>query len=107
MEEGTFGAWLKNEGDTVQPGDALCELITEKTTFPLEAEGEGILRRIVAGEKSVVPVGAVIGAFAFVQITELFRSSGSVSDWSVSPSLDAPSCAARFFFSSVSASPRA
>lgn len=29
------------------------------------------------------PVGAVVGAFAFVHLTELFRSSGSVSDWSV------------------------
>jgi branched-chain amino acid transport system permease protein len=27
------------------------------------------------------PLGAVVGAFAFVQLTELFRSSGSVSDW--------------------------
>ena len=42
-------------------GDALCELITEKTTFELPAEAEGILRRIVAGEKSIVPVGYIIG----------------------------------------------
>jgi pyruvate dehydrogenase E2 component (dihydrolipoamide acetyltransferase) len=61
MEEATIGAWLKSEGDSVAPGDALCELITEKTTFPLEAEGSGILRQLAVNEKSIVPVGAVIG----------------------------------------------
>ena len=57
MEEATIGAWLKKEGDSVSQGDALCELITEKTTFELEAEGEGVLRLILAPEKSIVPVG--------------------------------------------------
>jgi pyruvate dehydrogenase E2 component (dihydrolipoamide acetyltransferase) len=57
MEEATIGAWLKKEGETVAVGEALCELITEKTTFELEAEGEGILRLILAPEKSIVPVG--------------------------------------------------
>lgn len=57
MEEATIGKWLKKEGETVQRGEALCELITEKTTFELEAEGEGVLRLILAPEKSIVPVG--------------------------------------------------
>jgi pyruvate dehydrogenase E2 component (dihydrolipoamide acetyltransferase) len=57
MEEATIGAWLKKEGESVAVGEPLCELITEKTTFELESEAEGILRRILAPEKSVVPVG--------------------------------------------------
>lgn len=57
MEEATIGAWLKKEGESVAVGEALCELITEKTTFELESEAAGILRRILAPEKSVVPVG--------------------------------------------------
>lgn len=60
MEEATIGEWLRNEGDAVTPGDALCELITEKTTFQLESESAGILRKILAPEKAVVPVGAVV-----------------------------------------------
>jgi 2-oxoglutarate dehydrogenase E2 component (dihydrolipoamide succinyltransferase) len=64
MEEATIGAWLKSEGDSVTPGDALCELITEKTTFPLEAEGSGVLRQIAVNEKSIVPVGAVLASSA-------------------------------------------
>ena len=61
MEEATIGAWIKAEGDTIKIGDALCELITEKTTFDLPAEATGVLRRIVAAEKSIVPVGYIIG----------------------------------------------
>jgi pyruvate dehydrogenase E2 component (dihydrolipoamide acetyltransferase) len=61
MEEATIGAWLKAEGDRVAVGEALCELITEKSTFELEAEADGVLRRIVAQEKSIVPVHFIIG----------------------------------------------
>jgi len=64
MEEATVGVWLKKEGEAVAPGEPLCELITEKTTFELQGEGEGVLRLILAPEKSVVPVGftlALIG----------------------------------------------
>lgn len=64
MEETTIGVWLKQVGESVSVGDALCDLITEKTTFALEAEASGILRLITAAEKSVVPVGAVIGVLA-------------------------------------------
>ena len=68
MEEATIGKWLKSEGDAVENGDALCELITEKTTFDLPAEylplsdngAAGVLRRVVIAEKSIVPVGTVI-----------------------------------------------
>jgi len=61
MEEATIGAWIKGEGDSVAIGEGLCELITEKTTFDLPAETAGTLRRIVAAEKSIVPVGYIIG----------------------------------------------
>ena len=63
MEEATIGRWLKREGDAIQNGDVLCELITEKTTFDLPVEGlpeAGVLRQLVASEKSIVPVGFII-----------------------------------------------
>lgn len=60
MEEATLGAWLKREGDAVSCGDALCDLITEKTTFSLESEAAGVLRRCVIAEKAVVPVGTIL-----------------------------------------------
>ena len=60
MEEATIGAWRKSEGDRIEIDDALCELITEKTTFDLPAEISGTLLKIVAAEKSIIPVGFVI-----------------------------------------------
>ena len=60
MEEATIGAWRKAEGDAVHVGDALCELITEKTTFDLPSEAEGTLLEITVPEKSIVPVRTII-----------------------------------------------
>ena len=63
MESGTIVKWLKAEGDTVEKGEPLYEVDTEKATQEVEAEASGVLLRIAvaAGE---VPVGetlAVIG----------------------------------------------
>ena len=63
MEEGTFVAWLKSDGDFVKRGDALFELEGEKATQEIEAVDEGVLRIPITGPKpgSVHKVGAVIG----------------------------------------------
>ena len=62
MEEGTFVAWLKSEGDFVKRGDALFELEGEKATQEIEAVDEGVLRIPLTGPKpgSVHKVGAII-----------------------------------------------
>ncbi len=59
--EGQVGMWLKAEGDPVDKDEPLVELITDKANFELPAEQAGVLRRILAPEKSVVPVNYVIG----------------------------------------------
>jgi pyruvate dehydrogenase E2 component (dihydrolipoamide acetyltransferase) len=61
LDEVTIGEWLKREGDSVAPGEAVAELITEKATFKYEPETGGVLLRIYAEENSTVPVGFVIG----------------------------------------------
>ncbi len=60
----TVGPWLKAAGDPVRLGDPVVEIITDKITFEYEAEAEGVLRVIVAPEKSVVPVHYTIGVIA-------------------------------------------
>jgi len=58
--EGQVGTWLKAEGDRVSKDEPLVELITDKANFELPSESDGVLRRIVASEKSVVPVGYIL-----------------------------------------------
>jgi len=64
LEEATVGVWLKAEGDPVAVGDSVVEIITDKVTFEWEAEEAGVLRRIVATDNSVVPIGYCIGVIA-------------------------------------------
>ncbi len=61
LDEATVGKWLKAEGDVVQAGEGVVELITDKATFEWESEQDGILRKVYAAEKSTVPVGYVVG----------------------------------------------
>ena len=63
MEAGTIVKWLKAEGDSVQKGEPLYELDTDKVTQEVEAEASGVLLKIAVASGEV-PVGqtvAVIG----------------------------------------------
>lgn len=53
MTEATVVAWLKSVGDTVERGDAVANIETDKLNQEVMATASGILRRIV------VPVGGV------------------------------------------------
>ncbi len=59
ITEVTVATWNKKEGDHVKLDEVLCELESDKATFELPAEAEGILH-IVASEGDVLPIGAVI-----------------------------------------------
>ncbi|MEA5258258.1 2-oxoglutarate dehydrogenase complex dihydrolipoyllysine-residue succinyltransferase [Arcicella aquatica] len=59
ITEVTIAAWNKKDGDTVKMDEVLCELESDKATFELPAEAEGVLK-IVAKEGDTLPIGAVI-----------------------------------------------
>ena len=61
MTEGTLAKWLKNEGDSVESGDVIAEIETDKATMEVEAVDEGTIGKIVveAGTEGV-EVNAVI-----------------------------------------------
>jgi pyruvate dehydrogenase E2 component (dihydrolipoamide acetyltransferase) len=64
MTEATLLRWLKAPGDHVEPGEALAEIETDKLNAEVTAAAAGVIRTIVAGEGTVVPVAgllAVIG----------------------------------------------
>src|SRR3954466_8102858 len=63
MESGTIVKWLKSEGESVEKGEPLYELDTDKVTQEVEADASGVLLKI-AVEEGEVEVGktiAVIG----------------------------------------------
>jgi pyruvate dehydrogenase E2 component (dihydrolipoamide acetyltransferase) len=60
MTEGRLTAWLQDDGATVEPGQPLYDLETDKVSFTVEAPGGGVLRRVVAAGETV-PVGALVG----------------------------------------------
>jgi len=61
MEEGTLARWLVKVGDTVQSGDIMAEIETDKATMEFEAVDEGVIAEIlIEGGTENVKVGAVI-----------------------------------------------
>jgi pyruvate dehydrogenase E2 component (dihydrolipoamide acetyltransferase) len=63
MESGTIVKWLKSEGDSVEKGEPLYELDTDKVTQEVEADASGVLLKIAVqeGEVEVGRTIAVIG----------------------------------------------
>ncbi len=52
MEEGTLAKWLVKEGDSVNAGDILAEIETDKATMEFEAVDEGVIGKILIAEGS-------------------------------------------------------
>ena len=61
METGTFVEWLKKEGESVQKGEALFVIMTDKSAIECESPASGILSGCRAQKDEVLPVTAVIG----------------------------------------------
>eukprot|EP01080_Neovahlkampfia_damariscottae_P005588 gene5588-9404_t len=61
MTEGTIANWLVKEGDSVQAGDAIAEIQTDKAVVPLETQEDGFVGKIIqqAGDK-IIKVGELI-----------------------------------------------
>ena len=64
MTEGKIARWLKKEGDTLESGDVLLEVETDKATMEVEVIDEGVLHKIISPEGTLVPVGTAIGIIA-------------------------------------------
>lgn len=61
MTEGVVGKWLKAEGESVEAGEPLFEVETDKVINEIEANASGVLRRIVVPEGAAAPVDEVVG----------------------------------------------
>ena len=61
MTEGQIIKWNKKEGDKIETGEILLEIMTDKTSMELEAEESGYLIKILKGDGETVPVTEIIG----------------------------------------------
>jgi pyruvate dehydrogenase E2 component (dihydrolipoamide acetyltransferase) len=62
MTEGILVKWHKSSGDTVEIGDVIAEVETDKAVMEMEAFDEGILGEVFVQEGDSVQVGAALAS---------------------------------------------
>jgi pyruvate dehydrogenase E2 component (dihydrolipoamide acetyltransferase) len=90
MTEGVISKWHLHEGDTVNRGDELVDIETEKVANVYESPHTGILRRRLVPEGRPAPIGALFGIIAARDVDDVeidsyiekFQSAFSVTDTS-------------------------
>ncbi|MDW4392574.1 dihydrolipoyllysine-residue succinyltransferase [Staphylococcus saprophyticus] len=60
ITEGTIAEWLKQVGDSVDKGEAIVELETDKVNVEVVSEEAGVLQELLANEGDTVEVGQAI-----------------------------------------------
>ncbi|MDM5228287.1 dihydrolipoamide acetyltransferase family protein [Cytobacillus sp. NJ13] len=61
MEVGTLLQWFKEEGDSIEIGEPLFEIMTDKINIEVEAYDQGVLLKKYFHEDDQVPVNQIIG----------------------------------------------
>ncbi len=60
MQEGVLTEWHIAEGDSISPGQEICEIETSKIANAMEATIKGTVQRLVAEPGKTLPVGALL-----------------------------------------------
>ncbi|MCM3783362.1 2-oxoglutarate dehydrogenase complex dihydrolipoyllysine-residue succinyltransferase [Neobacillus mesonae] len=60
ITEGTISRWIVKEGDTVNQGDVLLEVETDKVNIEISAEESGVITSILHQEGDTVQIGETI-----------------------------------------------
>lgn len=60
MQEATLTEWHVAEGDSVDQGQAMGHVETDKVDADLEAPAKGVVKELCVEEGAVVEVGAVV-----------------------------------------------
>ncbi len=61
MKTGSVIQWFKKEGEHVEKGEPLVEVLSDKVTYDVEAPASGVLRKILAEEGNDFPIGTTLG----------------------------------------------
>lgn len=82
MSSGTISDWHIAEGGTVEEGDALFDIETDKATMEVESPGTGTLHFVTAQKGDVIPIGQAV-AWIFAEGEEIVAPAGAVATASV------------------------
>ncbi|CCH50410.1 dihydrolipoamide acetyltransferase family protein [Pseudodesulfovibrio piezophilus] len=89
MKEGKVVRWLKGEGESVDAGEPLFEVETDKITNSVEAPASGVLSQIIVPEGETAEVQAVLAVIAAPGENPDIIPSGSTATDNVESSGDA------------------
>jgi len=64
MKEGTVVQWFKKEGERIEKGEPVVEVLSDKVTYEVEAPASGVVRKILAEEGVDVPVAETLAIIA-------------------------------------------
>ena len=70
MEEGALTSWLVQNGAEIEKGQEIAEIETSKLANVFESPVSGIVRRLVAKEGDVLPVGALLAVLAPASVAD-------------------------------------
>jgi pyruvate dehydrogenase E2 component (dihydrolipoamide acetyltransferase) len=70
MEEGTLTSWLVEDGSRIEKGQEIAEIETTKIANVFESPASGIIRRLVAKQGDVLPVGALLAVLAPLAVSD-------------------------------------
>lgn len=91
MQEGTLVRWVRHEGETVEKGQVLAEIETDKATVEVESSFSGVIHKELVEQGSIVPVGGPIAIIAAPgeNVTDVAAGSTAVSAHAAGGNLDA------------------
>eukprot|EP00527_Entomoneis_sp_CCMP2396_P002587 CAMPEP_0198140974 /NCGR_PEP_ID=MMETSP1443-20131203/4047_1 /TAXON_ID=186043 /ORGANISM="Entomoneis sp., Strain CCMP2396" /LENGTH=592 /DNA_ID=CAMNT_0043803567 /DNA_START=200 /DNA_END=1975 /DNA_ORIENTATION=- len=64
MKEGRVVSWIKNEGDSIEAGEAIMVVESDKADMDVEAFEDGFLAKIIVQEGEMAPVGEAVALIA-------------------------------------------
>lgn len=87
MEQGTVVKWHVAEGDTVEQGQLLADIETDKATMELESFDAGVVAKLASGEGEKVAVGETILVIAEdgEDVAEAAKAAGSAAPSKAEP----------------------
>ena len=83
MAEGLLVRWVKQVGETINKGDVLAEIETDKATVEVESSASGVVLQLIVEQGTMVPVNApiaIVGAAGEVISNQSSVVSKKVAD---------------------------